>query len=543
MNSTRPPIKKFIQASFNNWGNNWGNDLGNLLRYVLRPLPLAAFALVLILASPSFAGSSRLTELLMSQAGRYYFLEAVEGKELAIKLLGRELEHTGEMPLLIAELKKRPTIAEKLEADLAKLPGGAFEFTLHESDDSFLRYQFLKKPLASRNDFLSDLTTSSVLVPIEFSSPGLFPAFQKTFNQPEVLARLANFKISKVIAAPGHRALRNPRQVKALTQYIRESGGGNFTHDPILINLVTGPDGSLKSVDLWNAHHRLVEYLDAGYHSLKEIPAHNIKILVNGRTAEGESWTHYLPSAGLDLDSIRNTLPVEAGGEIRVGTLSVTGALSNFNLGSRNTIGKLATNTAATKPKVGVYFGTFDPIHEGHIAVAKQAIIEAGLDELVIIPNFSAPHKPGASSAEDRIAMLAKRLEREPKINLYTGDSSLLMNTYGREPLLERIRQTYGTNRLIRVMGDDSFVSSIAGGDVLPSTDLEYLVFARKAEQVNHIFVPEPLRPFVKISITKDAKGLSSTKIREALRRSETPSTDEIDDGVLAYILQSGLYK
>ncbi|NBX69785.1 MAG: hypothetical protein EBR01_12590 [Proteobacteria bacterium] len=37
------------------------------------------------------------------------------------------------------------------------------------------------------------------------------------------------------------------------------------------------------------------------------------------------------------------------------------------------------------KPKVGVYFGTFDPIHEGHIAVARNAMETAGLDEILNI--------------------------------------------------------------------------------------------------------------------------------------------------------------
>ena len=64
--------------------------------------------------------------------------------------------------------------------------------------------------------------------------------------------------------------------------------------------------------------------------------------------------------------------------------------------------------TATRTARVGVLGGTFDPIHVGHIAVARAARDELGLDEVLVIPAARPPHKVGVSMAPaaDRMAMV-----------------------------------------------------------------------------------------------------------------------------------------
>ena len=45
--------------------------------------------------------------------------------------------------------------------------------------------------------------------------------------------------------------------------------------------------------------------------------------------------------------------------------------------------------------KIGIFGGSFNPVHNEHIKVAKDAIKELQLDKLFIIPTFVAPHKQG----------------------------------------------------------------------------------------------------------------------------------------------------
>ena len=112
--------------------------------------------------------------------------------------------------------------------------------------------------------------------------------------------------------------------------------------------------------------------------------------------------------------------------------------------------------------KIGIYGGTFNPPHLGHMAAAKAAVAALGLDKLLLIPAAIPPHKalPSDTPApEHRLAMVEKwadgmgagaevsalELEREGKS--YTSDT------------LRSIRQTYPDAELWLLMGTDMFLT------------------------------------------------------------------------------------
>jgi nicotinate-nucleotide adenylyltransferase len=58
---------------------------------------------------------------------------------------------------------------------------------------------------------------------------------------------------------------------------------------------------------------------------------------------------------------------------------------------------------------VGIFGGTFDPIHQGHMVIAEQVMDELGLSRVVFVPGGIPPHKQASSvraSAEDRFYMV-----------------------------------------------------------------------------------------------------------------------------------------
>jgi nicotinate-nucleotide adenylyltransferase len=70
--------------------------------------------------------------------------------------------------------------------------------------------------------------------------------------------------------------------------------------------------------------------------------------------------------------------------------------------------------------KVGLYGGSFDPVHLGHLLVARAALEELALDRLIFIPASQSPFKPGQAPAPAtmRLRMLRLALAGEPRFGV-----------------------------------------------------------------------------------------------------------------------------
>ena len=65
---------------------------------------------------------------------------------------------------------------------------------------------------------------------------------------------------------------------------------------------------------------------------------------------------------------------------------------------------------------IGLFGGTFDPVHTAHLTVAREAADQVGLDEVLFVPASNPPHKTGATGAcyEDRYRMVELACEQDP---------------------------------------------------------------------------------------------------------------------------------
>jgi len=109
--------------------------------------------------------------------------------------------------------------------------------------------------------------------------------------------------------------------------------------------------------------------------------------------------------------------------------------------------------------KIGVFGGTFDPVHYGHMKLAKQAVQECSLDKLIVIPAYEQPFKQGRTltHGEHRYNMLKLAFEREDKITvsdieLAKGDVSYTIDT------LREVKQLYGNAEISFIVGIDAFL-------------------------------------------------------------------------------------
>ena len=111
--------------------------------------------------------------------------------------------------------------------------------------------------------------------------------------------------------------------------------------------------------------------------------------------------------------------------------------------------------------KIGIYGGTFNPVHTGHIHAAKQAAEILGLDKLIMIPDRIAPHKEipaGSPTPEQRLEMLRIAVEGEPKIEV----SDIELKREGKSftyLTVEALHVQYPEAELYLLMGTDMFLS------------------------------------------------------------------------------------
>lgn len=111
--------------------------------------------------------------------------------------------------------------------------------------------------------------------------------------------------------------------------------------------------------------------------------------------------------------------------------------------------------------RIGIYGGTFNPPHSGHIAAARQAVDALQLRKLLVIPDRIAPHKTipdGSPSPDQRLEMLRTALQGEEKIQVSDLELNRDAVSYTWETV-EQVRALYPDAELFLLMGTDMFLS------------------------------------------------------------------------------------
>jgi nicotinate-nucleotide adenylyltransferase len=107
--------------------------------------------------------------------------------------------------------------------------------------------------------------------------------------------------------------------------------------------------------------------------------------------------------------------------------------------------------------KIGIYGGTFDPIHHAHLILARDALERLGLDEIIFVPAAISPLKKTApvASGELRLAMLRAAIKGEPKFvvddcELRRPPPSYTIDT------IEKVRQGNRRTAIYCLIGEDN---------------------------------------------------------------------------------------
>jgi nicotinate-nucleotide adenylyltransferase len=106
--------------------------------------------------------------------------------------------------------------------------------------------------------------------------------------------------------------------------------------------------------------------------------------------------------------------------------------------------------------RIGIYGGTFDPIHNGHLILARDALEQLELEKVIFVPAAISPFKetPAASSGM-RLSMLRVAIADEPK---FTADDCELRRAPPSYSItsVEKIREREGKAEIYYLLGEDN---------------------------------------------------------------------------------------
>ena len=183
--------------------------------------------------------------------------------------------------------------------------------------------------------------------------------------------------------------------------------------------------------------------------------------------------------------------------------------------------------------RIGLLGGTFDPIHNGHIAIAKTAIQQLKLDKLLLIPAGNPWQKSEFSDSKHRLEMVKKAGNDLENFEVSDIEVNKTGPTYTFETLQE-LHKKYPNSELILILGSDA----VAGFDTWKESNL--------VKTLARIYVVQRAGDFTQDwhfdRIQMPPIEISSTEIRERVKNSESIS-ELVPKSVNEYISANGLYK
>ncbi len=194
--------------------------------------------------------------------------------------------------------------------------------------------------------------------------------------------------------------------------------------------------------------------------------------------------------------------------------------------------------------KIGIFSGTFDPIHDGHVMFAKEALEQRGLDKIFFLIEPNPRRKQGVKAFDHRVNMVNLALKHEPKL------ASIVLNhaQFSVLETLPALQARFRGHEIYFLMGDDML--NHFTDDQWPHIDefvraFKLIIGVRKSSRKNiedQVALIEKTRS-IKMQYQTFDTSLplhSSSRIRTELRKGKHP--DGIDEAVWKYIQKERLY-
>ena len=197
--------------------------------------------------------------------------------------------------------------------------------------------------------------------------------------------------------------------------------------------------------------------------------------------------------------------------------------------------------------RIGIYGGTFNPPHTGHIEAARQAVQALKLDKLLMIPDRIAPHKEipeNSPTPEQRMEMLRIAVAGDEKIEVSDIELKREGKSYSYQTILQ-LRETYPDAKLLLLMGTDMFLTFLdwkEPGIILKNAAIGVFYRGEKGEKADILAQKETLEAMgAEVELVEnEITAISSTQMRRLL--AFHCANPFLPEGVGAYIEAKGLY-
>lgn len=168
--------------------------------------------------------------------------------------------------------------------------------------------------------------------------------------------------------------------------------------------------------------------------------------------------------------------------------------------------------------RIGIYAGTFDPVHSGHISFALQALVAANLDAIYFLPERRPRSKQHVEHFAHRLAMIKRAVQPHPQLHAM----ELVDVSFSVERTLPFLQQQFSGDQLVFLIGSDLVPSLADWPHIERLFSVSELVIGLRhddsSESIHTVVDAWATKPQAITLFPSFAPHVSSGAVRQALR-------------------------